>query len=91
MPTWEGGTALLSALATPYQLVVRSSWALLVQDSGNARVWEVTPKGLVSTLGGTGSAGWVDGFCARAQLSTSTGVATTALDSIAYVAEQQQL
>jgi sugar lactone lactonase YvrE len=54
----------------------------IIADSGNHRVRKITPDGTVSTLAGSGSAGFADGAGAAAQFNYPFGVAMDGEGSI---------
>jgi sugar lactone lactonase YvrE len=59
---------------------------LYVADLGNHRIQKVTPDGTVTTLAGSGVAGFADGVGTAAQFSGPTGIAVDA-DGNIYVAD----
>lgn len=70
----------------PYGIVVDASGNVYVADSSNHRIRMVTPSGTVSTLAGTGTAGFADGANASAQFNNATGVGVD-LSGAVYVAD----
>jgi len=79
------GENAVAQFSSPRALAVGTTGSLLVVDSGNHRVRLIDASG-VTTLSGTGTAGFADGAANSAQFSSPTGIA---LDSagIAYVSD----
>lgn len=80
--TWDvpgatNGVGALAQLSAPYGVVVRPDGSLLVADYGNDRLRAVTLDGSVTSLAGTGNAGFSDGSAANAQMSGPQGLAIT--------------
>jgi DNA-binding beta-propeller fold protein YncE len=69
------GAGKAAAFNIPYGLVQRSDGKLIVCDAGNNRLRLVGLDGSVSTLAGTGTAGFADGAMAGAMLSYPEGIA----------------
>jgi DNA-binding beta-propeller fold protein YncE len=75
-PSWADGVGTFAAFNSPAALAVSPvSGALVVADTSNNRVRVVTAAAAVSTLAGSGGAGWVDGFSTSAQFWAPRGVA----------------
>ena len=74
MPLGDGGPAASAFLSWPGPLVFDRSGNLYIVDQGNASVRKVTPGGIITTIAGTGQAGFSgDGGPAnQAQLSSTT-------------------
>ncbi|MGW7400150.1 NHL domain-containing protein [Streptomyces cyaneofuscatus] len=89
-PAGDGGPATKAQLNLPYGLAVDSSGALYIADYGNHRVRKVTADGDISTVAGTGTAGFAgDGDPAtKAQLNQPYGVAVDCVDAL-YIADHQ--
>jgi sugar lactone lactonase YvrE len=68
------------------QMALDSEGNLYVADSRNNRIRKVTPDGVVSTVAGTGEAGYLDGNPKTAKFSYPTGVYVNAKDEI-FVAD----
>jgi sugar lactone lactonase YvrE len=75
-----------AAFSTPSGLALDVKGNLFVADTGNNRIRKVTPQGLVSTLAGEGTAGYVDGAAAQARFDGPIGITVDALGNI-YVAD----
>ena len=73
----DGGAALDAQLAWPAGLALDGAGNLFIGDNANHRVRKVSPEGIISTVAGTGSAGYSgdDGAAANAQLNWPTGLA----------------
>jgi len=73
----DGGLAANAQLATPAGLAIDTSGNVYISDSGANRVRMVTPGGLITTVGGKGSAGYSGdgGPAAQAQLNGAAGIA----------------
>jgi len=54
----DDGPAVAALLDTPLGLAVDRGGALYIADSGNHRIRKVTPSGTISTVAGTGAAGY---------------------------------
>ena len=54
----DGGPAVAAALNTPDGLLYKSDGTLLIADSGNNVIRAVSPSGTITTVAGTGSAGY---------------------------------
>jgi sugar lactone lactonase YvrE len=63
---------------TPSGLALDATGAVLVADTGNNAIRRITPDGIVSTLGGDGSAGYVDGIGSETRFNGPIGVAVDA-------------
>jgi uncharacterized protein (TIGR03437 family) len=86
----DGGPATAAALNFPRGIAVDSSGNLYIADTLNNRVRKVTPAGVISTLAGTGAAGFSgDGGPATAALLSSNVWAVTADQSgNVYIADR---
>jgi sugar lactone lactonase YvrE len=69
------GAGAASQFSSPIGVAVDGEGSIIIADSGNHRVRKITPDGTVSTLAGSGSAGFADGAGAAAQFSSPIGVA----------------
>lgn len=73
----DGGAGASAQLSSPNSVAVDGSGNVYIADTGNHRVREVTPAGVVLTLAGTGTAGYSGdgGPAASAKLSAPVYVA----------------
>ncbi len=79
-------TTFAASLDTPSGLAIDDDGNLYVADTGNNRIQKVTPEGVVSTIAGDGTAGYVDGPAAQAQFDGPIGVAVDNQGNV-YVAD----
>lgn len=72
----DGGPAVSAQLNRPHAVAVDGSGALYIADHGNHRVRKVTADGKISTVAGTGAAGFSgdDGPATSARLNGPVGV-----------------
>lgn len=80
------GDGTAARLNTPSGLALDAAGNLYVADTGNHAIRKVTPLGMVSTLAGTGIAGFRDGAGTQAQFNGPIGVAVDAQGNV-YVAD----
>lgn len=71
---------------TPSGLAIDADGNLYVADTGNNRIRKVTPQGVVSTIAGDGTEGYVDGAAAQARFNGPIGVAVDKQGNV-YVAD----
>ena len=86
----DGGQATAASLANPTGVAIDGNGNLYIADSQNNRVRKVTPAGSITTVAGTGTAGYSgDGAAATAaSLANPTGVALDGTGNL-YIADQQ--
>ncbi|MFD4612181.1 RICIN domain-containing protein [Streptomyces sp. NPDC058451] len=84
----DNGPATSAQLNFPTGMVVDSTGALYIADYSNHRVRKVAADGKISTVAGTGTAGFSgdDGPAASAQLKNPFGVAVDCVDTL-YIAD----
>ncbi|MEW2121908.1 RICIN domain-containing protein [Streptomyces sp. NPDC005474] len=84
----DNGPAVQAQLNRPREVAVDSAGAIYITDSGNHRVRKVTADGTITTVAGTGTAGFSgdDGPATAAQLNGPLGVAVHST-GVLYVAE----
>ena len=84
----DGGPALQATFNLPWGLAVDSKGNVYVADSGNHRLRKISASGAVTTIAGTGIAGYSGdgGPAIQAQLNNPYGVAVDASDNL-YIAD----
>ncbi len=80
------GAGAQASFNTPSGLAIDGNGNLYVADTGNNRIRKVTPEGVVSTIAGDGTAGYVDGAAAQARFDGPIGVAVDEAGNV-YVAD----
>jgi thiamine pyrophosphate-dependent acetolactate synthase large subunit-like protein len=76
------GAGAAAQFNNPFGVAVDGEGIIIISDQGNQRVRKITPDGTVSTLTGSGSAGFADGAGATAQFNHPLGVAVDGEGSI---------
>jgi uncharacterized protein (TIGR03437 family) len=90
---WTGdtGDATAANIVAPTAIAFDKSGNLFILQSADGRIRKVDTSGKISTVAGSGVAGFSDGSDAtKAQFSSPTGVAVDASGNL-YVADQQNL
>ncbi|MEW2611115.1 RICIN domain-containing protein [Streptomyces sp. NPDC047880] len=84
----DNGPAVAAQLNCPREVAVDSAGAVYIADGNNHRVRKVTPDGRISTVAGTGAAGFSgdDGPATAARLNLPMGVAVDSGGAL-YVSE----
>jgi len=77
---------LFASFAVPENVFLTAQGNLLVADTGNGSIRQISPAGAVTTLAGTGVGGYLDGPAASAQFSSPTSLAQDAAGNV-YVAD----
>ena len=80
------GVGAAAAFHTPSGLACDAAGNIYVADTGNHAIRKISPQGVVTTLAGTGVAGFRDGPGVQAQFNGPVGVAAVA-SGIVYVAD----
>ncbi len=85
----DGGAATAAAIHNPYGVCVDGSGNIFIADQSNNRVRKVNSSGIISTIAGTGSAGYNgDGIAGTAaMLNGPTGVAVDGAGNV-YIADE---
>src|ERR1043166_1578197 len=80
------GDGVPASFNAPSSLVLDDENNLYVADTGNNRIRKVTTEGVVSTVAGNGSAGYIDGPSSSAEFNGPIGVAVDSHKNI-FVAD----
>jgi len=83
------GNATTAKFSNPFYIAFDANDTLYVTDTANNSVRKIDRSGNVSTLAGTGSAGYVDGNASTAQFDTIEGIVVDSSGNV-YVAEFEQ-
>jgi sugar lactone lactonase YvrE len=84
---YRDGPAGQAQFFDPVAVVVDRAGVLYVADRNNHRIRRITPDGNVTTLAGTGKAGFNEGPANGAMFNTPYGVALDASERVLYVAD----
>ncbi len=84
----ENATATTSRLNAPTHLVFDPAGNLLVADQGNHKIRRITPAGIITTIAGTGAAGYSgdDGPASAARLNQPNAIALDPAGNL-YIAD----
>jgi sugar lactone lactonase YvrE len=80
------GTGTAASFRTPIGLAIDSGNNLYVGDYANYMIRKITPAGVVTTVAGAGSLGYLDGATSSAQFKRPYGIALDASGNL-YVAD----
>ncbi|OJW74992.1 MULTISPECIES: NHL repeat-containing protein [unclassified Spirosoma] len=85
----DGGQATSAQLYTPFGVTVDGNDNLYIADFGNHCIRKVSPSGIITTVAGTGNAGYNGdgGQATSTQLDSPTGVAVDGNGNL-YIADQ---
>ena len=88
----DNGSALLASITTPWGLAVDAAGNLYIADGNNHRIRKVNPNGIITTIAGTGKAGFSgdNGLATAAQFNLPTGVAVDAIGNVFVVDQGNQ-
>jgi hypothetical protein len=88
----DGGPATNARLSFPYGVAVARDGTIYIADTGNNRLREVTPSGVIFPLAGTGAAGFAGdgGLAGRAELAAPEGIGLDGQGDL-YVADTVNL
>lgn len=84
---YSDGTGTSARFNSPAGIAVNGEGMIFLADEGNHRIRKITPGGLVSTLAGSGNAGYMDGAGMTAQFSSPSGIAVDWSGNV-YVADK---
>ena len=82
----DDGTGTSATFRNPWGLAADGAGNVYVADTGNNTIRKVTPAGVVTTVGGSGSVGHADGTGTAASFAGPSGVAVDGSGSV-YVAD----
>jgi sugar lactone lactonase YvrE len=80
------GVGVESQFQGPQAMAFDTAGNMFVVDQSNHLIRKITPEGVVTTVAGTGSSGFVNGPAATAQFAYPTGIAVDGADNL-YVSE----
>ena len=83
----DGGPATSAKLNGPRGIAFDASGALYIADQNNNNIRKVDAGGIISTIGGNGTAGFFDGPAATAMFNFPTGVTVDPVAGDVYVAD----
>jgi uncharacterized protein (TIGR03437 family) len=80
----DGGLATAAQMSSPTGVLADASGNLFIADTGNQRIRKVSASGIITTVAGSGTAGFSGdgGLATAAQLSIPSGVAVDAAGNV---------
>ena len=87
-PAFINGDTASARFKTPFGICMDKSGNLYLADAGNNCIRKISATGTVTTLAGTGVAGYADGAALSAQFNSPTGVCVDDSFNV-YVADFQ--
>ncbi|MFY8034426.1 MAG: NHL repeat-containing protein, partial [Flexibacteraceae bacterium] len=84
--SFADGTEIAASFNKPYGVAADVNGNIYVADTYNNRIRKITPAGVVTTLAGSGTAGFANGTGTAASFYYPTGIAVDATNNI-YVAD----
>jgi sugar lactone lactonase YvrE len=85
-PGYANGAGTAAQFKSPAGLAIDNNGNLYVADNGNNAVRKITPAGVVTTVAGNGTAGYINAQGTSAYLNKPTGIAIDGAGNL-YVAE----
>jgi sugar lactone lactonase YvrE len=85
-PGSANGTALAASFKNPNGVAIDAFRNIYVADAGNHIIRKITPMGVITTLAGSGTAGYTNGTGTAASFNIPTGVALDLAGNV-YVAD----
>ncbi|MFY8001044.1 MAG: hypothetical protein ACOVSW_20800, partial [Candidatus Kapaibacteriota bacterium] len=83
---FANGTGVSAQFNTPIGVCLDAAGNVYVGEQGNHRIRMVTPGGVVTSVAGTGTAGFADGLAVTAQFNAPRGIVRDAAGNL-YVAD----
>lgn len=83
---FANGTGIAAQFSNPTGVVVDAIGNVYVSDSGNSKIRKITPSGVVTTLAGSGTYGFLNGSGTTAQFKGLEGIAVDVSGNV-YVAD----